>query len=1021
MADDRVVAELEQLQARQPAMVALARLASVAAVVEPSLLRRLRQELEAVVRPSLPGDASHQPWDAGLEADLWCSRLAHVATPSQLTLRPAVLEVLRSQLTQPAHRAAAHRARNLVKNLHAGHSDMLQLEEQIIWATVTSDRQAVGDALNRALATLKADEERAVGLVRWFTQARRRIPASALRHPTGQRLLAAVAMHLDRVIPRELLDADHFPDSVGDLASSTLPSKRIGIVLSTHGIRFTSEDEPDAATITVPDTRPLLVEVTWRDIRFREHTTLARAGDGDAAALADLAGPVVLRTLSGDRFAVRSAEARHIVVAVIGLYSSPEWSADPASIANSLTAAVGDPDITVGVVKDPRDLYGRPEIVVLGRVVDDYSLADFNSHVQRTVTRKRAIGAKAPTFVKAVDVGSRGEPLVKQLKTKLKDSLEVVDVEGEFAFTEAVAALIRRVAQQPTNLYTLDVNDALTLLNSVALAFHVGAFHRDEQEEQDNNYLFDIPADQPDESNIQRQIYEHTRIMCEYIFERPIREFLEGGADPTREPSTQERSLASPAWSPTGNPWGSFADHLEWLVEQFRRFAALLRDRLGAGEVHNGNAVPAAALEAVRIAVGTAALPTGRDELVSYSSSSSSSSSASDEEEERLTVYPVERSELPNLIRALAEPVLAAVTGEQDRRQRIQRPRASSTAPVVNVDPQPDDDSTLWQIEDRSAAQRRFTSTTAPGTLSDMLTAARRLQSELDQPDATPRMSDMSLADIAGPFSHLVPDNFWSQLNQVYEARPDQTPYLQIRSPIDLPWELAVDSSAVHPSAPPFLGRRAAVAVWPSGIPWRAQAPSRVVSFLVAAPGHGDQLREAPGTRRESAMLMSRYGADRVRADLRTLLNVLSSSTDDERVRLLHLAPHSAPLVKGPPDRLALEDGEFLTPRELETSKSSRGLIVFLATTGAAKGLATALLRSGASGVIAPTSAVTAAESTEFALRFYRGALDEGVPIAEVLRSLRCEEGPIGRTALFYRFFGHWSTSLLWQPAGLPA
>src|SRR5215472_17414193 len=91
VADDEIAAGvIARLARRRPDVVALARVASVAAVVEPALLRRLRLEVSGLG----PGGGR---LDAGTEADLWFSRLAHVATARQLTLGPAVAEILRRQ------------------------------------------------------------------------------------------------------------------------------------------------------------------------------------------------------------------------------------------------------------------------------------------------------------------------------------------------------------------------------------------------------------------------------------------------------------------------------------------------------------------------------------------------------------------------------------------------------------------------------------------------------------------------------------------------------------------------------------------------------------------------------------------------------------------------------------------------------------------------------------------------------------------------------------------------------------
>jgi hypothetical protein len=94
-------------------------------------------------------------------------------------------------------------------------------------------------------------------------QARRRLPASALDHPAGRKLLAAVAMHVDRIIPAELLAGSQFPDAVSDMAPTGLPLTTVGVELAAGGVRFVASDQPNAATLTVPETRPLVMEARW--------------------------------------------------------------------------------------------------------------------------------------------------------------------------------------------------------------------------------------------------------------------------------------------------------------------------------------------------------------------------------------------------------------------------------------------------------------------------------------------------------------------------------------------------------------------------------------------------------------------------------------------------------------------------------------------------------------------------------------------------------------------------------------
>jgi hypothetical protein len=307
MVDDEIAARaVGKLTERRPDVVALARVASVAAIVEPALLRRLRLEV--------PGLAP-KGWslDAGVEADLWFSRLAHVATAGQLTLRPAVAEILRHQLGEPQHSAVGRAARKIVVDAHRKHPDMVQLEERIIWSTIIGDADDVGRAFDRVLATIRLGPDRAAEVVRWAMQARRRLPASALNTPAGRKVLAAVAMHVERIIPAQLLTADRFPDSVGDVAPTGLPVTTVAVELAEGGIRFVASDQPNAATLTVPDTRPLVMEARWTGEDGAEHSAVILAEPGSATALDGLAGRVVLRTIAGRRFRVDSTASEQVM------------------------------------------------------------------------------------------------------------------------------------------------------------------------------------------------------------------------------------------------------------------------------------------------------------------------------------------------------------------------------------------------------------------------------------------------------------------------------------------------------------------------------------------------------------------------------------------------------------------------------------------------------------------------------------------------------------------------------------
>src|SRR4029077_19544691 len=110
-----------------PAIVDLAARASLAARVEPSLLRALRLEMS----PQL---------DAGVEGDLWFSALVHSRGIDGFTLRSDVLDDLRDLLKRDE--ARLQKAWSVTERLHRGISPAVKLEEDIAWLAVTAGAAA---------------------------------------------------------------------------------------------------------------------------------------------------------------------------------------------------------------------------------------------------------------------------------------------------------------------------------------------------------------------------------------------------------------------------------------------------------------------------------------------------------------------------------------------------------------------------------------------------------------------------------------------------------------------------------------------------------------------------------------------------------------------------------------------------------------------------------------------------------------------------------------------------------------
>jgi hypothetical protein len=1032
-------AGLAALERRRPDIVGLARLASVATIIEPPLLRRLRLELGGRVRAEQAGGHPAGGWHAGTEADLWFSDLAHVATAGQLTLRPAVLEVLRGQLGGPAHRATAGAARRLVVAAHREHTDMVRLEERIIWSSMIGDASDVGDAFERALATLKLHPERAAEVVRWFLQARRRLPASALAHDAGRRLLAAVAMHVDRVIAPEILAGDRFPDGLADLAPLSLPVTTVGVQVIPGGLRFVPPSDPDAGVLTLPHTRPLALEASWQDPGGDEHVAVVRADAGLAAALDGLAGRAVLRTISGQRYHVESTRSRRVVVALFG--TVPGWtSLSDSEISRRVTAAHGAPEVTVQVVREPPDVYARPEILVVSDQVDlgrsGPALNAVMSGLARAVAHTGVGEGEVPAIV--IDFSPLGNEVLADVMRPTLRGVEVPIWLGDTNDPEGtVAAAVGRIVANPRRLYTLDVRHALNVLQSVAVAFHVRLFHRAEVEDQQaEQALFDLPPEEdPDAPDVATATFHHVRGMCEWIFAGPVRGYLDGQDDPTqvpvepREPQTgllvdeMGRDYTSVGWSPSGERWASFEAYFSWFTQQWQAYARMLRDRLGAGLILNDYSVAMDDLEAARLAIGTAALPLGSDEVLPYmpymsgglfEPGSSHPSESRDRPREMepppRTVYPIERAHLPELITALAAPVLAAVEAEAAQRAARRQQQVPTTPDsihlIVTVEPGSDSDELRWTLGNAGAELTQVVTRGGSAGLTRVVTRARGDSAEFARTlarTAFPSFPPGVIEDVSREIAAAFPAQFWSDLASV-DAESGGRPMITFRSDLDVPWELAEARLPSKISLPPFLGCHAVV----------AQLPGRVSSLeltvggdiAVIGPGYGGgRSSTLRGAEAEAAELVQHYGARRLPTDLGGVLGALRG---DDRIGILHLTGHSVRSGDDIEPGLLLDDGSRLTSRELTYVRLASAPLVVLNTAGSTA-LAAAFLRAGAAAVIAAMWQVSDEAAAEFASRFYAGVLEEEVPPAEMLRRLRCgyRRGADGIGALAYRFFGH--------------
>jgi hypothetical protein len=290
---------VEQVERRQPAVVHLAELASLAARIDAPLLRRLRQSL-------LPGEGP------GLEADLWFSPLLESQDDEAGALHEAVALHLRERLRrrlQATGAPALNRVARLVRAAHAHLPAAVRLEERLTalaFRAESQDGARMEAALAPALRVLAGqDEAHALEVSRWAMQAAGRLPESVRTLPSMQALLLAAALRLEQPALAGAAGPSRLPvEALSWLvpaAAASAPTT-LGVALRADGILFGRADE-SPLTLELPRTTPLLVSVRWR-ASDGEHHRLVPVAPGVLVAIADEPHAVEIVTLAGDTYAL---------------------------------------------------------------------------------------------------------------------------------------------------------------------------------------------------------------------------------------------------------------------------------------------------------------------------------------------------------------------------------------------------------------------------------------------------------------------------------------------------------------------------------------------------------------------------------------------------------------------------------------------------------------------------------------------------------------------------------------------
>ncbi|BDU07241.1 CHAT domain-containing protein [Nocardia cyriacigeorgica] len=285
-----------------------------------------------------------------------------------------------------------------------------------------------------------------------------------------------------------------------------------------------------------------------------------------------------------------------------------------------------------------------------------------------------------------------------------------------------------------------------------------------------------------------------------------------------------------------------------------------------------------------------------------------------------------------------------------------------------------------------------------------------------------------------------MPSGIRSVLRELVRGRTAAPAVLWLTEEAFVPWELAVLDPPLdteYGGRAPFLGAHLAMSRWPFAPEGPQPSPRRdhPVAAQAVLTADYDGVRNfppLPAAVAEAARFGQRYGPITALAPMRE--QVIDCLEGRIPVDLLHVALH------GSFDDTVQEDGlvlletrdtgvvaSFLTAlavRGLRNTASTPFIYLNACSVGAGQailgsyaGFATALLQTGAIGVVAPLWTIEDTVAAELAARFYDGAFaDPPVPVAELLRRARADytrdrvladPERVTPTLLGYLAFGH--------------
>lgn len=313
---DEARAVVDAFGKRSPDALQLARAVSLAARVEPELLRKVRLEL-------LPDI------DAGAEADLWFSPLVQSSTPLAFTFLPAIADQLRRDLAES--RDSLTRAWLVLSAVHEHSPVAMKLEERVTW-TIINGGPTAHDEIEKDLNSVTSAilTQNRTGLARWALRAVPRLPVEARQTKAAQTLLVTAAAHLGawQMLQKQVENNNLPATFINDLKvvlPSNLPQVEVGVrllddldgfglpvpaTLRRYVVEFSNPPLSDQSDLVrVPGTVPMLLEVSWNGNEERQVKQLSLYR-GRVETINVGGTPVTIRTARGDFYTLSENEEK---------------------------------------------------------------------------------------------------------------------------------------------------------------------------------------------------------------------------------------------------------------------------------------------------------------------------------------------------------------------------------------------------------------------------------------------------------------------------------------------------------------------------------------------------------------------------------------------------------------------------------------------------------------------------------------------------------------------------------------